>query len=110
MASRNRGPWLATAVLLVLIGTTGSFLAARAVARNESQQASKAFVASSDQIASTLTLSLQHEQDLATSAGAYLVENPATTEAAFTQWTQAVHAFARYPELLDIAVLVVVPA
>ena len=61
-------------------------------------------------IASTLNLAIQHEQDLAVSAGAFVVGNPDATQAEFAQWTDSVRAFVRYPELQGIAELEMVPA
>jgi len=67
-------------------------------------------VTSAAGIASTLNLAIQHEQDLAVSAGAFVVGNPDATQAEFAQWTDSVRAFVRYPELQGIAELEMVPA
>jgi diguanylate cyclase (GGDEF)-like protein len=102
--------WLRWAIVLVVVGSTGSFLGARAVARNESQASRQRFVTSSTEIAATLNLAILHEQDLVEGAGAFAVGNPDATQAEFLQWTNSVQAFARYPELQTIAELVWVPA
>jgi diguanylate cyclase (GGDEF)-like protein len=110
LVSRRRNAWLAAAALVVAIGTTASVLGARAVAHNDSQKTRETSVTSSIEIASTLNLAIQHEQDLAVSAGAFVVGNPAATQAEFHQWTNSVRAFERYPELQGLAELVLVPA
>jgi len=67
-------------------------------------------VASSKDIASTLNLTIQHEEDLSIAAGAFFSANPDNSQTAFRQWTNTVRAFARYPELEGIAEIVWVPA
>src|ERR1017187_1118591 len=85
--------WLTAAVLLVVIGTIGSVLGAQAVARSEGQRSRQAFVTSSMEIASTLQLAIQHEEDLVVTAGALVVRNPNASQAVFLQWTSSVRAF-----------------
>ncbi len=62
------------------------------------------------EIASTLKLTIQHEQDLAISAGAFVVSNPNATQADFLRWTSSARAFQRYPEVVGIAELKIVSA
>ena len=106
----RRHIWLAAAAALVVIGGVGSMLAAQAVARSEGQRSRQAFIASSMEIASTLKLAIQHEQDLVVTAGAFVVRSPNASQAEFLQWTSSVRAFERYPEVLGIAELAMVPA
>ena len=101
---------MTAATLLVLLGAIGSALGAWVVARSDGQRSHQAFVTSAAGIASTLNLAIQHEQDLAVSAGAFVVGNPDATQAEFAQWTDSVRAFVRYPELQGIAELEMVPA
>ncbi|MGP8221979.1 MAG: putative bifunctional diguanylate cyclase/phosphodiesterase [Acidimicrobiales bacterium] len=109
MGSR-RYLWLTAAVLVVLLGAIGSVLGARAVAQDDEQNAHRAFVTSSASIASTLNLTIQHEQDLSVSAGAFVLGNPDSSQAEFLQWTNSVRACQLYPELQDIAEIELVPA
>ncbi len=97
--ARQRGIWIAVALLLVACGTLGVVFAARLEARNDRQQSRAAFRAAGAAIAATLTLAAQHEEDLVVSAGAYIASNPGTSEAAFQRWSMAMDAFTRYPEL-----------
>jgi diguanylate cyclase (GGDEF)-like protein len=96
---------------VIAVGTLGAFVGARDVARNDSQRAHENLQTSSEEIASVLNLALQHQQDLATSAGAFILENPNATESNFIRWVKDVNAFHRYPELLAVAeVTVVLPS
>ncbi len=109
-AGARRSLWLVVAAVMVAVGFGGSLLAATVVARNNTQAAHQSFVASSEQIASTLQLAIQHEQDLVVNAGAFFVGTPDPTGAQYRQWLTASHTFAQYPELAGIAQVVVVPA
>jgi diguanylate cyclase (GGDEF)-like protein len=109
-SQQRRSAWMGVAGLLVLAGIVVALVAANLVAQNDSQRARSAFASSAREIASTLTLSIQHEEDLVVSARAYLVGNPASTTAQFQHWTTAVAAFVRYPELEGGGEVVLVPA
>ncbi len=102
--------WLVVAALLVVLGTVGSIFGSEGLDRSESQRSRQAFVTSSMGIASTLGLTIQHEQDLVTATGAAIVDHPDMSQADFVKWTSEVRAFARYPEIQGIAELVMVPA
>jgi diguanylate cyclase (GGDEF)-like protein len=106
---RRRNRWLAAAVLLVVFGSLGSALAAERVAHFDNQRERSTFAKSADEVASTLTLSLQHEEDLVVSARSFITANPNVSEAAFIRWTASVEALARYPELEGGGYVRVVP-
>jgi diguanylate cyclase (GGDEF)-like protein len=101
---------LAAAAAVVVVGIIGSVFAARTVTQNDAQRSRQALTTASTEIASTLKLALQHEQDLAVSLGAFFLEIPDPSEADFLQWTGSVRAFERYPELQTIGVAEIVPA
>ncbi len=101
---------MAAAACMVVVGSIGAVLAGNAVARNDAQISRQLFVSSSGQIASTLKLAIQHEQDLVVNAGAFFVRSPDATQAEFDLWMTTSRTFARYPELTGIAEVVVVPA
>jgi diguanylate cyclase (GGDEF)-like protein len=98
------------AAAVVLVGTIGSVLGAVTLARNDAQRSRQSLVASSNQIASTLQLALQHEQDLAISLGTFFSASPDATQAQFVAWVARERAFDRYPELQGLARISVVPA
>ena len=106
----RRGVWLASALLVAAIAGIGSVLGAVSIAHNNAQQSQQSAAASSMEIASTLRLAIQHEQDLAVSSGAFVSANPEASQVQFDQWTDAVSAFKRYPELVGIAEIARVPA
>jgi diguanylate cyclase (GGDEF)-like protein len=106
----HRGLWVAITALLVLAGTIASVVGAGAVARSESDKDRLAFHLASSEIASTLDLALQREEDLVISAGAFVTGNPSASAAGFDRWAESVHALQRYPELEDIGLVTLVPS
>ena len=106
----RRAGWIALAAVLVLGGIIASVFGARAVAQTESDRARLAFNLSSEDIASTLKLAIQHEEDLVVSASAFFTSNPGAGPLAFDRWAQAVRAMRRYPELQNIGLVALVPA
>jgi diguanylate cyclase (GGDEF)-like protein len=97
-------------MLLVLAGTIAAVLGARAVARSDADRGRLSFHLASSEIASTLTLALQHEEDLVISARAFVTGNPRASAADFDRWTESVDAMQRYPELQNIGLVELVPA
>ena len=56
-------------------------------------------------VATTLRLALQHEQDLDTSAASFVAGNPVPSASAFRDWVASEQAFERFPELDSIAAI-----
>jgi diguanylate cyclase (GGDEF)-like protein len=108
IARGRRSVWAATA-LLVVAGTVGSLLGARALAGTDAEKARLAFHLTSAEIASTLTLAIQHEEDLVVSTSAYVAANRDSSPTAFDKWLESVHALQRYPELQNIGLVVQIP-
>jgi hypothetical protein len=65
---------------------------------------------SSAEVASTLRLAIQHQDDLVVNASGFVVANPDASEAAFRAWATSVHVLDRYPEVLGFGFTVIVPA
>ncbi len=101
--------WTAVAVVVMLGGAAGAVLAARSIANRQAGAARVAFTTASAQVASTLQLAIQHEEDLIYAASVFLAENPHATEADFARWQNAVQALKRYPELLGLGQAIIVP-
>ena len=101
--SARRSFWIAIAVGVVVIGFLGSYFGASNLAQSDVRQVQEDLQTSSGEIASALNLAIQHEQDLAISAGAFMVENPNASESSFMRWASNVNAFQRYPEILSVA-------
>jgi len=95
-------------VVVIAVGFLGSFFGARNLAQNDVQAAHQNLQTASVEIASTLNLAIEHEQDLAISAGAFIVENPNASESTFERWVKNEDAFQRYHEILAVAIVDVV--
>ena len=101
--------WGAAAALLLLGGSGTAVVGATITAAGNTKDAKAAFRASSGQVASSLKLAIQHEQDLTTSMSAFVAENPTASDARFSAWATAERALARYPEVLGLGDAVLVP-
>jgi diguanylate cyclase (GGDEF)-like protein len=88
---------------------TGSLFAALAAADGDADKGRQAFTASSADIASVLKLAIQHEQDLVSSATAFVVSNPNSSNAQLRSWTATLLAGQPYPALQGLAAVVYVP-
>ncbi len=110
---RRRGSafqlWVAVAVVVMLGGTAGAVVAARSIASRQVGDSRVAFTTASAQVASTLQLAMQHEEDLIYAASEFLAEKPDATAAEFARWQTAEQALRRYPELLGLGQAVIVP-
>jgi diguanylate cyclase (GGDEF)-like protein len=109
-SKRRRRAWAAAATLLAIAGIAGASVGAAVLARNDSNRSHEAFVASSAEIASTLELTILHEEDLVVSAQAFFAEHSHATNTEFVRWANAIRAFERYPELVGFGFSEIVPA
>jgi diguanylate cyclase (GGDEF)-like protein len=101
--------WLGVAVLIFLAGTVASLLAAHFTAKSSNDRSRHAFEASATQVTSTLQLAIQHEQDLVVNASSYIHSNPTVSNTTFLDWTSSVSILSRYPELVALGSVVLVP-
>jgi diguanylate cyclase (GGDEF)-like protein len=106
----RNGGWVLWAALVVVGGFAGSVLGSQAVARSDGQRSHQASITSTVEIASTLKLAIQHEQDLAVNTGAFIINNPSASLAQFQTWVSSDRIFERFPELIGIGNVVLVPA
>src|ERR1039458_7793444 len=106
----ERRLWSAAAGLLVALGSTGAVVAAGIPSPSDSAKARQTFVSSSQPVASTLKLAIQHTADLVVSAGGFVAANPNASNRQFVQWANSVRALQRYPELFGLGHVVIVPA
>ena len=102
--SRRHYAWLAATVALIAAGVVGSVLAANVVAHAEGDRARESFDASSANVASTLELAIQHDDDLVVDAGG-LLAGPGLSQTDFVRWAAAARTAERYPEMRGLAVL-----
>ncbi len=108
VVGRGGNVWVVVAVALVLAGVFAAVLGARAVAHSDAERARLASHLASTEIASTLKLAIQHEEDLVVSASAFISGDPHASAADFDRWAGSVHAMRRYPELQNIGLVVLV--
>jgi diguanylate cyclase (GGDEF)-like protein len=101
-----RGRWAAATTLLFVLGTLASYLGARSLAHSDSAKARLQFHLSSAQVASTLQLAIQREEDLTVAGSAHIARNPGDSASQFDGWVEAVRAMQRYPELQSIGFVV----
>jgi diguanylate cyclase (GGDEF)-like protein len=106
----RHGVWAAATAAFVAAAAAGALLGAQSVAHTDTDRGRLAFHLSSAEIASTLKLALQHEEDLVISASAVVAGNPQASAAGFDRWAESVHAMQRYPELQNIGLVELVPA
>src|SRR5665213_2117147 len=78
--------WIVLAAFLIVVGTVASFIAANGIATSAAEHSDTSFDASTAQIASELTLAIQHEQDLVVNAGALFTRNAGTSQTQFRHW------------------------
>jgi signal transduction histidine kinase len=100
---------VAGAMLVVVLGCVGSFFAARVVAHDDKQKSQRALAATSADVTARLRLAIQHEEDLVVSTSALIVSNPRISIAKFNEWVRADRVVERYPEILGLGRIVVVP-
>jgi len=110
LAFARKSVWAAVTTLLLLAATVASVIGAQGVARSDADKAKLAFHLSSAEIASTLKLAIQHEEDLVVSASAFVTTNPHASPAAFDRWAASARAMQRYPELQNLGLVALVPA
>jgi diguanylate cyclase (GGDEF)-like protein len=106
---RFRG-WAVVAFLVAVGGVAGTVFAARSVAASDTAKSRAAFRQSSGQVASTLQLAIQREQDLVVTGAGFFLGDPGASNTQFRQWSTSVQALQRFPELLSWGEIVLVPA
>jgi hypothetical protein len=109
-AKRRQSGWAVVAAAIVVLTAVGSVLAAGAVAHSDKQKAHASFETSSADVASSLKLSLQHEQDLVVDVGGFITSGVSVTQSQFLAWAGSVRALQRYPEVTGFGESVIVPA
>jgi diguanylate cyclase (GGDEF)-like protein len=100
----------AIAAVLVLAGILAAVLGALSVASSDTAKTRLAFRLTSAEVASTLGLAIQREEDLVVSASAFVTASTNVSASDFDRWAESVRAMRRYPELQNIGLLKLVPA
>ena len=104
--------WVTTvlAVMLLAGGVLSATMTARSVAHRSAEKSRDALALSSEEVASTLRLAIQREEDLAVSATGFFLGTPIPSNDQFLAWANTVQAMERYPELLGWGEVVMVTA
>jgi diguanylate cyclase (GGDEF)-like protein len=109
-ATGRRAVWGGVALLCLVAGAVASVLGAHAVARKDADKARVASHQTSAQIASTLKLTMQHEEELALSVSTFFAGNPKASRAEFEAWAKWGDGRLHYPELQKLTLISLVPA
>jgi diguanylate cyclase (GGDEF)-like protein len=102
--------WGVVALVCVAAGTVGSILGARTVAHSDANKARQASRETSADIASTLKLAIQHQEDFAIGATTFFAGTPKASPAEFEAWARYGDGFHRYPELSKLSLVALVRA
>jgi diguanylate cyclase (GGDEF)-like protein len=102
-------PWPST-VVLVALGTAAAVFGALSVSHSEAQKDHDDFHFASAQVASTLKLAIQREEDLIVTSSAFVNGANAVTPRQFDRWVESIKALQRFPELQNIGLVKLVPA
>jgi diguanylate cyclase (GGDEF)-like protein len=102
------GTWALAAIIVLVAGCVASVIGARSVAHSNAAKQRAAFHASAAAIASTLKLSIQHEEDLVANASTFFAANPKASQSEFAAWSSFVNSLHRYPELERLGLVTVV--
>ena len=94
---------------VIAAGLSATTAAAREVARADGREERHAFEATAAEIAGSLHRSIERHQDLVVSAAALVTETPGLSTGGLSTWLDAVRARQRYPELLAVGLVTVVP-
>jgi diguanylate cyclase (GGDEF)-like protein len=110
LAVSRRSAWAGVSLLCVAAGAVASVLGAHAVAGSDADKARTASRQASGQIASTLKLALQHEEDFALSASTFFAGHPKASRGEFEAWAKWGDGLLQYPELQRLSLVALVSA
>jgi diguanylate cyclase (GGDEF)-like protein len=108
-ATRTERVWVAIAALLCVAGMVAAAFGANAVARTAADRSHRQLESDGREIAARFELALQHETDLVATAKAYVIRNPGVRTTEFVGWANDEQALARYPELVGLGLIRLVP-
>ena len=103
-------PW-PSAVLLAAVGIAAAVFGASSVSHSEAQKNRDAAHLASAEVASTLKLAIQREEDLIVSSSAFVSDGADNVNPRqFDRWVESIKALQRFPELQNIGFVRLVPA
>jgi len=105
----QRRVWIALSTLLVLGGSIASLLGATAQSHKHANRTRQEFRAASNDVAASLGVAIEREQDLVVSTGAFVASERGTADTGFVPWVRRQLASGRYPEIRGLGDAVIVP-
>jgi diguanylate cyclase (GGDEF)-like protein len=108
--NRQRLLWVAAAALMAAIGSAGAVALAAVQSGHHTDTMRQALTHSSMDVAASLKLALQRDQDLLVSAAAFVAGGEKVTNAEFHRWFASIGGMGHYPEIEAMGRAVVVPA
>jgi diguanylate cyclase (GGDEF)-like protein len=97
--------WVVIAALVVVLGSLSAIIGANAVDDAQSARIHKSFLTSSVEIAATLKLEIQGQQDLISSVHSFLVGDPNASQTQFTAWSNDIDVFSHYKSVTEVGVI-----
>ena len=101
--------WSLAALLCLVAGAVGSLLGAHDTARSDAANARGSFHSSATEIAAATRGTIQHEEDLLTTASTFYAGNADASPREFHAWATWARASRLYPELQELRLLALVP-
>ena len=83
---------------------------ARARARDDAAEARRTAARNTAQIATAVSLAIEHQEDLAVGAGGFWADNPGATTAELDDWARSGHLLHRFPGVQQVGFVALVPA
>ena len=102
---RSIRTWTYVAAALVLLGVLGSFFGARYDATAANDRAQRSFAATSQEIGTSLRVSISRQQDLIESAESFFIGNPNATKAQFNAWGKTTGVLRRYASVIELGII-----
>jgi diguanylate cyclase (GGDEF)-like protein len=109
-SSARKIVWALVALACLAAGVVGSVLGAHAVARSDSTRSRQGAQQTSAAVASSVKLSLRHEEDIAIGAATYFAGDSKTSPKEFATWVKWAQTLRRYPELEGLSLVTLVHA
>jgi diguanylate cyclase (GGDEF)-like protein len=97
--------WAYVAAALIVVGSLGSFVGARAVASAADARGQRAFLSDTQAIGATLEISIQHEQDLIVNTESFFIGDDHASEAQFLVWAKSVHVLRRFSDVNELGII-----
>lgn len=110
LAGGRRGVWVALGGLCAAGGVAGSLVGAHALASKDASSARREFGANGAGLAAALRLGIEHEEDLATGASAFMASHPQASQAEFDAWRHSARVSQRHPDLRALGFVELAPA